>query len=381
MDVHDYIKDNEAKLVGQLQEMVRLATVNPPGEQYGEMVDLLERRCRQLAMEVQVHQVPAAQVAAVADKAFPRYNLIARWDVGAAKTVHFNAHYDVVPAEGAWLFGDAFEPGLKKGWLYGRGSGDMKGSIAALLMGIEALQAAGVQPKFNVECSFTADEETGGALGAGYVVKQKLLDADFVVVCEGAAGTRVGLGHNGVLWFDVVVEGVAAHASSPDQGVNAFEHAASLVHHLQDWKKALSGTRRRWLDLNGKARYPTVNIGGVFGSGAGAKVNTVPARAHFTIDRRVVPNESLQTAEAEVLGALEKAAAKVQGIKYSAKTAMAIAPCLVEADQPLAQAFAGAIRAVRRRPVDFRLTAGFTDLHFFVQEGGRTSGGWPRSRR
>ena len=83
----------------------------------------------------------------------------------------------------------------------------MKGSIAALLMAIRALRESGSQPAFNIECSFTADEETGGQLGAGYVVREGLCKADFAVVCEGAAGSYVGCGHNGVLWLQVDVEG------------------------------------------------------------------------------------------------------------------------------------------------------------------------------
>ena len=152
---HDFIEKNEAGLLSMLQEMVRVPTVNPPGEDYREMVDLLATQSRDAGLRVDIHQVPEKEVRALLGTAdYPRYNLIARWDVGAEKTVHFNAHYDVVPVSGDWRFGDAFTPGVSGGAVYGRGSGDMKGSIAALLMAIRALRESGSQPAFQYRVFF-----------------------------------------------------------------------------------------------------------------------------------------------------------------------------------------------------------------------------------
>ena len=79
-------------------------------------------------------------------------------------------------------------------WLYGRGADDMKDAIAALLFAIEALQETGIKPQFNIECSFTCDEETGGQLGAGYIVEEGLVHADYVVNCEGGSEMNIGNG-------------------------------------------------------------------------------------------------------------------------------------------------------------------------------------------
>ena len=301
---------------------------------------------------------------------FPRYNLIARWDAGRERTVHFNAHYDVVPCSGQWKFGDPFKPGIAAGAVYGRGSGDMKGSIAALLMAIESLRAAGVEPAFNIECSFTADEETGGELGAGWVVGQGLLNADFAVVCEGAAGTQVGCGHNGVLWLEVEFTGKAAHASRPEQGINAFEAVAGAVHKLQDYKRKLQETPRRFVDYDGQARNPTINIGGTFSGGRGDKINTVAEFARFSIDRRLVPGERLEAVERELRRAVSQVAEQQELLSYRLTSPLRIEPCVVDVEQQLPTAFARALQAVRRRTAGFKVTSGFTDLHYFVVEGG-----------
>ncbi|MBI2505605.1 MAG: M20/M25/M40 family metallo-hydrolase [Candidatus Latescibacteria bacterium] len=369
MDVHEYIEQHQGRLVRDLQAMVCLPTVNPPGIDYRKMVDWLARRCAGLGLEVAVHQVPQEALRR-AGLELPRYNAVARWPVRAAPAVHFNAHYDVVPAAGKWRCGSPFAPEVRGGWLYGRGSGDMKGSIAALLMGLEALRRTGREPAFGVECSFTADEETGGELGAGYLVRQGLVKADYAVVCEGASGNRVGLGHNGVLWLEVEIEGKAAHASSPEQGHNAFETMAELVWRLRAWKKGLQAPARRWRDPNGQERWPTLNIGGVFGGGTGDKVNTVPARAAFSIDRRVLPSETVTRAEEELRGALEKAAAPLRGVRVRVHTRLRLDPCVGEGTGTLPQAFARAVQRVRRQASAFSATRGFTDLHYFVAEGG-----------
>jgi len=369
--VHRYIEDRESQLVRNLQDMVRIGTVNPPGLDYRAMVEHLSVRCQGLGMRSKVHRVPDGEVRRIIGSSeYPRYNLIARWDVGRERTVHFNAHYDVVPCSGQWKFGDPFEPGIAAGAVYGRGSGDMKGSIAALLMAVEALQASGVEPAFNIECSFTADEETGGELGAGWVVGQGLLNADFAVVCEGAAGTQVGCGHNGVLWLEVELTGKAAHACRPEQGVNAFEALADVVNKLQDYKRKLQEARRSFVDFDGQPRNPTINIGGTFSGGQGDKVNTVAECARFSIDRRLVPGEKLAAVERELRRAVSQAADQQALLSYRVESRLQIEPCVVDVEGGLPEAFARAVQAVRRRAAGFKVTSGFTDLHYFVVEGG-----------
>ncbi len=369
MSPGQHIDTRGKQTVARLLDLVAVPSVNPPGEHYRETVEKLQHWCQSIGMSTAIHRVPDRVVkAAGVDPAHPRYNLIARWDVGAARTVHFNAHYDVVPASGRWKFGGPFEPSVQKGWLYGRGAGDMKGSIAALLAAVEAVKASGQTPAFNIECSLTADEETGGALGAGHIVSEGMVKADYAVVCEGAAGTRIGCGHNGVLWLDVQVIGKPAHAASPQAGVNAFEMMAELVHRLQPYKKRLASTSRMYTDFNGDTRSPTASIGGVFG-GHGQKVNTVPGNASFSIDRRVLPNERIAGVEEELRKSIGVASGGVDGIKVGLKTLLRIEPCVVDDEHPLPTAFAASLKAVRRRPASFRLTTGFTDLHYFVDGG------------
>ncbi len=371
MSVQSYIKDNQHRLSGLLHEFVKVPTVNPPGENYEKFVAILEAECLELGMKTKIVNVPKRRADQVISNAssHPRFNLIARWDVGAEKTVHFNAHYDVVPVSGEWRFDDPFSGKIEGEWLYGRGSDDMKDSIAALLFAIYAVQKSDVEPLFNIEISFTCDEETGGQLGAGYIVEKGLVNADYVVNCEGGSEMNIGNGHNGVLWLKIEVQGKAAHGSQPDKGINAFEKTAELVSALQRVKRDLKLPDRAFKLPDGGERYPTINIGGTFRGTEGDKVNTVPAGLTFSIDRRVTPNEKLEFAELDLREAISGACEYYPDLKADVQAILRIEPCLTDPDSPLAQAFANAVRTVRYNQPKFKSTAGFTDLHYFVNAG------------
>lgn len=365
------IEKSAASICRSLKELVSIPTVNPPGTNYTEIVFVLQARCEALGMQTQIVHVPQAEAQTVVPHAdtYPRLNLIARWDVGAEKTVHFNAHYDVVPVAGHWRT-DAFHPQVSGDWLYGRGSADMKNSIVAILSAIAALREGGVQPAFNIECSFTCDEEIGGQLGAGYIIRKGLVNADYIVNGEGGSVLDVGVGHNGALWLNLTVHGKAAHGSRPQEGVNAFEKMVDLVTTLQPLKRQLDAPGRAFITPGGQERHPTMSLGGVFHGTDRDKVNTVPAQATFSIDRRILPNERLADAEREIRTAIAKLCRSDPQLKVDVNTALQITPCMVQPAHPFPQAFAQAVRNVRRHPVRFSTATGFTDLHFFVEAGG-----------
>ena len=300
-----------------------------------------------------------------AQQGLPRYKVLGKLAArGAKKTIHFNAHYDVVPVSGAWRHGSPFSGTVERGWIYGRGTADMKGSIASLLMALRALQATDSTPRMNVEVSFTADEETDSVLGAGWLVDHAPIRPDYAIVMEGGEGPAVCCGHNGVVWLEVTVHGRAAHGSMPEMGVNALEKMSALVLALDDYKRVLA--RKKFKSPEGKVMVPTMNIGGVFGCGEGAKINTVPATATFTIDRRVLAVENHVTAERELRAALAAAARKIPGCKISVAKVSENFSCFTPPSHPFFAAMAATVARVRRAPAVFNVSSGFNDMHFFA---------------
>lgn len=365
--VHAWLAARPHRPIELLQELVRLPTVNPPGASYAECTVLLAKRLAATGLEVRRLAVPARQQArllpGVDPASYPRFNVIGlRRAPRGRPTVHFNAHYDVVPASDGWRFGP-FEPRVEGRYIYGRGTADMKGAIASMLFALEALQATGAAPACGIEVSFTADEETDSACGAEWVAQHAGLRADAVVVGEAGSGPAICCGHNGCLWFEVTVLGKSAHGSNPQRGLNALEQMARLLRELDGYRRLIA--KRSFRAPDGRVMRPTVNFGGVFGGGPGQKINTVPGRAHFSVDRRVLPNEDIGAAEREFREWVAAAARRIPRLRVKVEKVTQSESLFTPPDNPLYRALAGSIRRVRRSRAKPYVSAGFNDMHFF----------------
>ena len=363
-----YIDHHAPDLIRRLKHLVGTVTVNPPGENYDEITRWLTRELSDLGLQARRYPIPGSLLKKYLppeQHGFPRFNVLGKLPVrGARKTIHFNAHYDVVPVSGQWRHGGPFSGAVDQGWIYGRGTADMKGSISSLLLALQALRATGTTPRFNVEVSFTADEETDSALGAGWLVRHAPIKPDYAIVMEGGEGPAVCCGHNGVIWLEVTVHGRAAHGSIPHAGVNALEKMSALVLGLDGYKRRLA--QRSFVAPDGTAMHPTINVGGVFSAGPGGKINTVPALATFTIDRRVLAKENHAAAERELRAALDTAARRIPGCRISVRKISENFACFSRPAHPFFAAMAASVTRVRRQKTVFNVSTGFNDMHFFA---------------
>ena len=368
MSPTEYIHRHSAELVGVLQQLVRVSTVNPPGENYDEITARLVTELTATGLATKRYPIPRALLRRSLppeQHAYPRFNVLGRLGVrGAKKTIHFNAHYDVVPVSGKWRHGSPFSGTVERGWMFGRGTSDMKGSIASLLLALRALRATGTAPKMNVEVSFTADEETDSVLGTGWLVQHAPIKPDYAVVMEGGEAAGVCCGHNGVVWLEVQVHGRAAHGSQPQNGINALEKMSALVLALEEYKRTLA--QRTFTTPDSQVMHPTINVGGVFSSGPGGKINTVPNEARFSIDRRVLATENLAAAERELRAFLSQAARAIPHCRISVSKVSENYACFSASEHPFFAAMARSVTDVRHAPTSFCVSTGFNDMHFFV---------------
>ncbi|MBC8009885.1 MAG: M20/M25/M40 family metallo-hydrolase, partial [Burkholderiales bacterium] len=160
------------------------------------------------------------------------------------------------------------------------------------------------------------------------------------------------------------VHGLAAHGSTPYKGVNALEHTARLVLALQTHAAQLA--TRSFTAPNGEVRRPTLNVGGVFSSGEGGKINTVPALARFSIDRRVLPTETVADAERELRAFLAAAARAIPKCRITVTKVSENHPCFSPPDHPFAAALAAHVSRERKCRAVFGTSQGFNDTHFFA---------------
>ena len=365
-----YIDSHSADLISRLKKLVGTSTVNPPGENYTAITSYLVDELNAVGLKARRLTIPTAQLKKVLppeQHAYPRYNVLGKLAArGAKKTIHFNAHYDVVPVSGKWKHGSPFSATVDGDWIYCRGTADMKGSIASLLLALQALKATKTTPKMNVEVSFTADEETDSLLGAGWLVENAPIKPDYAIVMEGAELDQICCGHNGVVWLEVTVHGQAAHGSTPAHGINALEKMSALVIALADHKKTLA--RRVFKAPDGTIMRPTINVGGMFSSGEGGKINTVPALARFTLDRRVLAVETVAKVESELRRFLATAAKKIPQCKISITKISDNHPCFNPPTHPFFTAMAETLKRVRKKSSTYQVSSGFNDMHFFSHQ-------------
>ena len=187
------------------------------------------------------------------------------------------------------------------------------------------------------------------------------------MVCEGGMGETVAYGHRGVLWLDVRLEGIAGHGSSPHAGVNAFEHVVRIANRLLAMGARFKRVRTKHDTMGKKYQIPTITLGGT--SGGGIKVNTIPDRFHFTIDRRLIPEEEVTRVKAEIEEIITDEVNRTPGLQVKIETLTGFNAGLTDRDARLCQAAREAVEQVLRKPAKLKLFGAFTDLHFFTNQG------------
>ncbi len=166
----------EQEMVGFLRGLVNIPTENPPGREYERCADYLGGWLERLGYHVEYPTIPPDQLDTLAPHGMglPRVSVLAvRPGSRPRPVLHYNGHYDVVPAGNGWTV-DPFGGEIRDGRIYGRGVSDMKGGIAAAIYAVEALRRAGFTLTGTVEHSLVPDEESTGNrnAGTGFLVEQ-----------------------------------------------------------------------------------------------------------------------------------------------------------------------------------------------------------------
>jgi len=345
-------------------EMVRIPTVNPPGDLYEDCARLIGGRLRDFGFEV---QYIAAEGRPEHTAAHPRLNVMGvRAGEGRGPVVHLNGHFDVVPAGQGWTE-DPFGGAIKGGRLYGRGTGDMKAGLASAMYAAEAIRRAGVRLPGAVEVSGTVDEESGGFAGVAYLAEHKHIAkgrTDYVIIPEPHSPDRICVGHRGVYWFEVTTEGRIAHGSMPFLGVSAIEHMGHVLEAVRSELKPALAERVTEMPVDPPgARHATINVNTVEGGQSRQDVQTpcVADRCRAVFDRRFLLEEGFDRARAEVVELLERTAARNPGLRYQLKDLMVVHPTRAPQDSPLIAALERSILAVLGRPATIMASPGTYD--------------------
>ena len=338
-------------LVELARELVRVPTVNPPGDAYAPCAEVIGRRLA--ARGFKVEYLRAVGTPGDSDR-HPRVNVMARIEGrGPGACVHFNGHIDVVEAGRGWTV-DPFAGVVRDGRLFGRGTSDMKGGIAAAIIAAEAILEDGLPWCGAIEISGTADEETGGYGGVAWLAERGYFSkprVDHVIIPEPLNVDRVCLGHRGVWWAEVEMKGRVAHGSMPFLGVSAIRGMAAFLAAVEAELYPKLDVRRTRMPVEpAGARVSTLNFnslhGGLDESYQGLPSPLVAESCRLVLDRRFLLEESLDDVKREIEDLLDRVTAARPGLAWSSRDIMTFHPTMTEPEAPVVRALDAAIGQV-----------------------------------
>ena len=368
------IEDMRGELVELTQALIRFPTVNPPGEAYTPCAEFIARRLAAQGFDVKLIRGEGTP----GDSArFPRTNVVARLEgKRPGATVHFNSHIDVVEAGEGWTF-DPFGAEIRDGKIYGRGTCDMKGGLAASIIAVEAYLAANPDFSGAIEISGTVDEESGGYGGVAYLASRGLFSkprVDHVIIPEPLNKDRICLGHRGVWWAEIETKGEIAHGSMPFLGDCAVRHMGAVLEAFErDLFPALDRKQTTMPVVPEGARRSTMNLNAIHGGQtddySGLPSPNVPDSCRLTIDRRFLIEEDLTEVKEEVVAILEGLKARRPKFDYAIRDVMEVLPTMTEKNAPVVEAVAAGIQEVFGRQPDYVISPGTYDQKHIARIG------------
>jgi len=352
-----------------LQELIRVPTPTPPGDN-APHAERTAELLQAFGFKAEKHPVSAAEVQAYGLQSLT--NLIVRRNYGPGKTIALNAHGDVVPPGEGWTQ-DPYGGAVVDGHVYGRASAVSKSDFATFTFAVRALESLGIPLHGSIELHFTYDEEFGGEMGPGWLLRNKLTKPDLMI----AAGFsyEVVTAHNGCLQMEVTVHGKMAHAAIPDTGVDALQGAVHILNALYAQNTLYKNITSKVAGIS----HPYLNVGRIEG---GTNTNVVPGKVTFKLDRRMIPEENPVEVEATIRQVIAGAAASCPGISVEIKRlllANSMKP--LAGNQPLVEAIQKHGQAVFGDPIPAMGTPLYTDVRLYAEAGipGVIYGAGPRT--
>ena len=356
-------------LIALTQDLVRIPTLNPPGQDYLAICEYLDKRFKKHGFETLLIRAEGTP----GDSAkYPRWNIIARRDGKfPGECVHFNSHTDVVEVGSGWTT-DPFGGALIDGKIYGRGACDMKGGLAASIIAAEAF--IDTHPDFHgaIEISGTADEESGGYGGVAYLAEKGFFDpkrVQHVIIPEPLNKDRVCLGHRGGWWAEIETFGEIAHGSMPFLGDCAVRHMGAVIDKFEtDLYPAMAQRRTDMPVVPEGARQSTMNINSIHGGQpeqdddyTGLPAHCVPDSCRIVIDRRFLVEENIEDVRGEVTGLLDQMKVDRPKFDYELRELNRVLPSMTDKTAPIAASIAKQIEKVLGKQAEFVASPGSYD--------------------
>ncbi|HLX63538.1 MAG TPA: ArgE/DapE family deacylase [Planctomycetota bacterium] len=308
-----------------LTDLIRLDTVNPPGNEV-IAADYVGEFCTDRRIPFKTY-----------DPGEGRVSLIAEIGTGQSPRLFIPAHTDVVPLGEGWTV-PPLGGIVKDGCVWGRGATDDKGPLAGLLAAADYLKTVESEFKGTLMLGAIADEEHGSAKGLEWLLKDCGVKADMAFVPDIPSHLQeVEIAEKGLVNVRVTFHGKQAHSSTPWEGVSALSAMAELIYLTESWRPHGS-------DIKHPLLTPTTCVVAKLNSGIAH--NIVPGKAEAIYNLRYLPNQTGNGIAQELRKMAEQIATRRKGITVEVENIGELEPSEVKQDQPVAQALYGAIEEV-----------------------------------
>ena len=306
------VGSDEAAIERDLARLLAIDTSFPPGDGYGAMADLAEELVAPLGFSCRRVSVPEALWSTPAGGASgERVNLIAERGSGLPPcSLYF--HVDTVPPGEGWTV-PPFALTRTGGRLHGRGAADMKGTIAATLAALRALERTESPLRFEPRLLFCTDEEGGLYPGIRYLAERGLIEGHLLSF-NGGAAPRIWAGCFGSIDLLVRIRGRGAHSGDPVGGINAVEEAVPLLNALMALKAQVESRTSAMPappHYDGRPLHARLTIAALHG---GQKGSSLPAVFEILVNRRYAPEEDFAAVRDELEATIRDAMASSRAL-------------------------------------------------------------------
>lgn len=324
---------SEKRLLELLEDLIRIRSVNPDlvpgGNGEEEIARFIGTYMESMGLSVRYQEVAPGRLNAI--------GVLKGIDGG--RSLMLNGHIDTVGVEGMSI--DPLDPVLRDDRVYGRGSFDMKGGVAAMIEAVNAVVDSGISLKGDVVVACVCDEEYA-SMGTEAVAREYVTDA--AIVTEPTA-CRVCVAHKGFAWVKVEVTGKAAHGSLPSEGVDAIVGAGKFLSRLDLYARETLAAKEHPL-----LGSPSVHASLIEG---GSNLSTYPSRCIVQLERRTVPGESKETVEKEMEIIIQAVREKDPKFQASADVFFTRPPFEVPVEEPVVRAVSEAVGETLGREAEY----------------------------
>lgn len=332
-------------MIESLKELVRIPAIPPESGGEGELKKA--EKLMQLLAGMKFDKIERFDAKDDRVPSKTRPNIVAYYNgENNSEKLWIITHLDIVPPgeESLWTITKPYEPIIKDGIMYGRGSEDNMQSMVASIFAIKSLQDLGIRPRRTVALAFVADEEQGSKYGIQHLIKQGLFrKTDLILVPDSGRedGSFIEIAEKSAIWFRIRTIGKQAHASMPEKGLNAHRIGMKFALALDDMLHKKYSKRNEYFDPPESTIEPTKKDKNV------DAINIIPGEDFVYFDCRILPEYDLEKVETDIKELAEEYSKKTNAKIEFELLHKSVAPKPTDPDAKVVQMIMNAIKEVR----------------------------------